>query len=67
MRRAFLTTTEAAAAASVTPQCVVRWCRKVPGLGRRVIGRWRVCPAALEAVLTGTPVAGGGDDQHRGR
>jgi hypothetical protein len=66
VEHAFLTPAEAAEAAGVTRQCVTRWCHKLPGLGHRVVGRWRVDPAALEALLTPTPAAGGDRDQRAG-
>ena len=51
--QAFLTSNEAAARARVTRQCLVRWCVRYPDLARRVVGRWRIDPAALDRILRG--------------
>jgi hypothetical protein len=56
----FLTPSEAARRAGVTPRCVINWCCRVPGLGVRVVGRWRVNPVALDRLLHGLPADGGG-------
>jgi hypothetical protein len=58
----FLTPPEAAIRAGVTPRCVTGWCWRVPGLAVRVMGRWRVDPAALDRLLRGQmPLSAGGD------
>ena len=51
--KTYLTTSEAARVAGVTPQAVLRWCQRIPGLATRVVGRWRVDPAVLNRVLAG--------------
>lgn len=53
--QAFLTSNEAAARARVTRQCLVRWCFLYPDLARRVVGRWRIDPTALDKLLAGDP------------
>jgi hypothetical protein len=58
----FLTPSEAALRARVTARCVTSWCYRVPGLAVRVMGRWRVDPAALDRLLRGQmPLSAGGD------
>jgi len=59
--RIFLTPTEAATRARVTPRCVTNWCDRVPGLAVRVVGRWRIDPAALDHLLRGEKPLVGGD------
>lgn len=49
----FLTTTEAAQQAGVSPQTIVNWCRDY-GIGTKVGGQWRVDPDELEKVLDGS-------------
>lgn len=44
---------EAARRAGVTPTTVRNWGRKVPGLARKVMGRWWVDPAVLARVTAG--------------
>jgi hypothetical protein len=62
--RDFLTPPEAARRARVTRQCVTKWCDRVPGLAVRVVGRWRVDPAALDRLLRGQlPTVGGDHDK----
>jgi len=65
VQKPFITPSEAAVAASVTPRCVTLWCRKVPGLGHRVVGRWRVDPVALERLLTPAGASEGADRDNR--
>ncbi len=57
----YLTPPQAAERAGVTDWTVIAWCRRYPGLGRKVVGRWRVDPAALDRLLCGQPPAAGGD------
>lgn len=51
--RQFLPPSEAALRAGVTARSVTDWCHSVPGLAVRVVGRWRVDPAALDRLLRG--------------
>ncbi len=62
----YLTPPQAAERAGVTDWTVIAWCRRFPGLGRKIVGRWRVDPAALDRLLCGhQPPAAGGDDRAR--
>ena len=61
----FLTPAEAAQRARVTRRCVYFWCRRVPGLAVRVVGRWRLSPVVLEDLLRGQPPLPGGGDHAR--
>lgn len=54
----FLTPSGAARRAGVTSKCVRQWCHRVPGLGVRVVGRWRINPAVLDRLLSGQPADG---------
>ena len=63
--RPFLTPPQAAPLAGVTRQCVTTWCRRYPGLARRVAGRWRIDPAVLDRLLAGELAMGGGHDPAR--
>ena len=49
-RENYISTKEAQKRANVTHQTVVNWCKKY-GIGRKVVGRWRVDPEALENLL----------------
>ena len=62
-RTDWITPSQAAVRAQVTPECVARWCLCY-GIGRKVAGRWRVDPAALDRLLAGA-LACGGDDALR--
>lgn len=57
--RAWLSPGEAAAEADVAPATVRAWCARLPGLGRKIGGRWRLDRAAFLAML------GGGGDHAR--
>lgn len=59
----WITPTKAAELARVTRESVSRWCERY-GIGRKVAGRWRVDPAALERMLNGTPVSVGDNAPH---
>ena len=48
-----LTIVEAAHRAGITEQAMRLWVKRYAGLGRRVVGRWRVNGAALARLLTG--------------
>jgi hypothetical protein len=48
-----LSTADAARRAGVHPSTINRWCAFVPGLGRRVMGRWYVNPVVLDRLLAG--------------
>lgn len=65
--RPFVTTSEAARLAGITPQGMRLWYHRYPGLAHRVGGRWRVDTSALSNILNGTPLDGAGDIQHVGR
>ena len=52
----FITPTAASKDAKVHHNTITAWLRTYPGLGRKVGGRWRVYPAALERVLSGVPL-----------
>lgn len=43
----------AAKLAGVSRQTMNEWCRKIPHLGVKVVGRWRVDRERLEALLSG--------------
>ena len=51
--RDFLSPPKAAIRAGVNERTMQKWCERVPGLAIRVVGRWRVNPAALERLLRG--------------
>lgn len=51
--RTWIGTNEAARRAGVHQSTLIGWCQKVPGLGRRVRGTWRVDPDVLDRVLAG--------------
>lgn len=52
--REWLSTSEAAAIASVDQSTVIRWCQRFgTSLARRVRGRWRIKPEALAKILEG--------------
>ena len=38
---------------SITRQGVTAWMRRYPGLGRKIGGRWSVCPDTLARILEG--------------
>jgi len=63
--KTYLSPPEAAPIAGVTTQCVTTWCRRYPGLARRVAGRWRIDPAVLDRLLAGDLAMGGGHDTAR--
>lgn len=44
---------QAAKLAGVTRQTMSNWCNKIPNLGVKVVGRWRVNSERLEALLSG--------------
>ena len=56
----WITPSQAAQRAEVTPESVIRWCGRYR-LGRKVAGRWRIDPAALERFLADAPTCVGGD------
>ena len=56
----WITPSQAAQRAEVTPESVIRWCERY-SLGRKVAGRWRIDPAALERFLADAPTCGGDD------
>ena len=51
---------EAARAAYVTARCITNWCHRYPTLARKVGGRWRIDPTALDDLLAGQLDGGGG-------
>ena len=53
IERLYFTPRHAAPILGVTPQTAARWCRSIPGFGRRVGGRWRIDAAALDRLLSG--------------
>jgi hypothetical protein len=52
----WITTAEAARRAEVTDVCIGQWVRRY-GIGRKVGGRLRIDPKALDRFLAGEPVA----------
>lgn len=50
----WINTVDAAKIAKVTRATVVLWCKRLPGVGIRVGGRWRVDPDVLEDIVCGT-------------
>ena len=53
MKRPYLTPADAAEIADVGEHAVREWCMSIPGLAAKVVGRWRIDPAALDRVLAG--------------
>ena len=53
IERPYLTPRQAAPIVGVTVQTATRWCRDIPGFGRRVGGRWRIDADALARMLHG--------------
>ncbi len=52
----WITAAEAARRAEVTTACIADWVRRY-GIGRKVAGRFRIDPEALDRFLAGEPVA----------
>ena len=61
----FLSPPEAARRANVSDRALRDWCERIPGLAVRVVGRWRVNPAALDRVLRGELRPDGGEHARR--
>ena len=49
----WITTSEAASKAFVNRMTVVLWCKKYPGLAKKVGGRWRVDEKVLDSMVEG--------------
>ncbi len=62
--RDWISATEAARKADVGRNCITDWCGRY-GLGKKVAGRWRVDPVALDRLLTGNLEAHDGDHAPR--
>ena len=57
----YLSPSQAAERPGLTDWTIIAWWRRYPWLGRKIVGRWRVDPAALDRLLRGQPPAAGGD------
>ena len=60
----YKTPMEAAKTASVTTRCVGNWCRRYPGLARKIGGRWRIDTAAFDLLMRGLPIGERADGPH---
>jgi hypothetical protein len=61
--RPYLTPTNAALMADVTHGCISVWCRRYPGLARKVAGRWRIDPAVFDRLLRGELIGKGANHE----
>lgn len=51
----YISGTEAARLARVRPTTIANWATRYPGLGVKVVGRWRIDPSQLRRILEGQP------------
>lgn len=54
--KAFTLPGKAAEQAGLTPRGIRRWCRRYPGLARKIGGRWRIDTATLDLLMRGLPI-----------
>ena len=51
----YISGTEAARLARVRASTIANWAARYPGLGVKVVGRWRIDPSQLQRILEGQP------------
>jgi hypothetical protein len=61
--RSYTKPSEAALAADVTHRSLNNWCRRYPGLARKVGGRWRIDPAAFDRLIRGESIGKGANHE----